>query len=130
MKLNKYWESFCNSVLEVSTTLKMVFSRWNFSNNFVQVLSPYIPTCSYCIYYCSLPSSSASPSSLRKITIALCLVTCSDKTTGVFKCIEFSHFNYIYTVQEKPIHLHYFVKDVLFTLILGVFPKIVVKRMS
>ena len=39
MKLNKYPESFCCYVLEVSTTLKMVFSRCNFSDNSVQVLS-------------------------------------------------------------------------------------------
>ena len=39
MKLNKYWESFCCYVLVVSTTPKKVFSRCNFSNNYVQVLS-------------------------------------------------------------------------------------------
>ena len=64
MKLNKYWESFCCYIFVVSTTLKQVFSRCNFSDNYVQVPTLCIPTCSYCIYYCSLPSSSASPSSL------------------------------------------------------------------
>ena len=39
MKLNKYWESFCYYVLEVSTTLKKVFWRCNFSDNYVQVPS-------------------------------------------------------------------------------------------
>ena len=39
MKLNKYRESFCCNVLVVPTTLKKVFSRCNFSESFVQVLS-------------------------------------------------------------------------------------------
>ena len=39
MKLNKYWKNFCCYVLVVPTTLKKVFSRCNFSDNFVQVLS-------------------------------------------------------------------------------------------
>ena len=39
MKLNKYWESFCCYVLVLSRTLKKVFSRCNFSDNSVQVLS-------------------------------------------------------------------------------------------
>ena len=38
-KLNKYWESFCCYVLVVSTTLKKIFSRCNFSENSVQALS-------------------------------------------------------------------------------------------
>ena len=38
MKLNKYRESFCCYVLVVSTTPKTVFSRCNFSDNYVQVL--------------------------------------------------------------------------------------------
>ena len=37
MKLNKYLESFCCYVLLVSTTLKNVFSRSNFSDNSVHV---------------------------------------------------------------------------------------------
>ena len=69
MKLNKYWEGFCCYVLAVSTTLKKVFSRCNFGDNYVQVPSSCIPTCSHCIYYCSLPPSSASPSSLLKVPI-------------------------------------------------------------
>ena len=40
MKLNKFWEYFCYPSLVVSTTLKKVFSRSNFSDNSVQVLSP------------------------------------------------------------------------------------------
>ena len=40
MKLNKYRESFCCYVLVVPTTLKKVFSRSNFSDNSVLVLSP------------------------------------------------------------------------------------------
>ena len=39
MKLNKYWKSFCCYVLVFSTTLKKVFSRWNFSDNSAQALS-------------------------------------------------------------------------------------------
>ena len=39
MKLNKYWESFCCYVLVLSTTLKKVFSRCNFSDKSVQVLN-------------------------------------------------------------------------------------------
>ena len=39
IKLNKYWESFCFYVLVVSITLKKVFSRCNFSDNYVQALS-------------------------------------------------------------------------------------------
>ena len=39
MKLNKYRESFCCYVLVLSTTLKNVFSRCNFSDNYVQALS-------------------------------------------------------------------------------------------
>ena len=79
MKLNIYWESFCCYFLVVSTTLKKVFSLFNFSDNYVPVPSSCIPTCTYCIYYCSLPSSSASPSSLLNLPI-LCLDTLSIKT--------------------------------------------------
>ena len=39
MKLTKYWESFCCYVFVVSTTLKKVFLRCNFSDVYVQVLS-------------------------------------------------------------------------------------------
>ena len=39
MKLNKYWESFFCFVLVISITQKKVFSRCNFSDNYVQVLS-------------------------------------------------------------------------------------------
>ena len=39
MKLNKYWKSFRCYVLVISTTLKKVFSRCNFSDNYVQVPS-------------------------------------------------------------------------------------------
>ena len=39
MKLNKYWDNFCCYVLVDPTTLKKVFSRCNFSDNFMQVLS-------------------------------------------------------------------------------------------
>ena len=39
MKLNKYRETFCYYVLVLSTTSKKVFSRCNFSDNSMQVLS-------------------------------------------------------------------------------------------
>ena len=39
MKLNKYWENFCCYVLVVPTTLKKVFPRCNFSDNYVQMLN-------------------------------------------------------------------------------------------
>ena len=39
MKLNKYRENFFYYVLVVPTTLKKVFLRCNFSDNYVQVFS-------------------------------------------------------------------------------------------
>ena len=58
----------CCNVLVVSTTLKKVFPRCNYSENFVQVLSSmHFNVQLLYIYYCSLPSSSASPSSLLKV---------------------------------------------------------------
>ena len=39
MKLNKHFESYFYYVFVVLTTLKKVFSRWNFSNNYAQALS-------------------------------------------------------------------------------------------
>ena len=39
MKLNKYQESICCYVLEVLTALQKAFSRSNFSDIFVEVLS-------------------------------------------------------------------------------------------
>ena len=66
MKLNKYQELICCYVLAVPRTLKKIFSRSNSSDNPCRSWARCIPTCSYCIYYCSL-SASALLSSLLKV---------------------------------------------------------------
>ena len=61
IKLNKYRESFCCYVLIVLTTLKKVFSLSKLATNLCRCSARCIPMCSYCMYYCSLPSPQPSP---------------------------------------------------------------------
>ena len=77
MKLNKYQELICCYVLAVLRTPKKSFHVLILATTPCRCLARCIPTCRYCIYYCSLPSESSSsllkvPNTLNKATALKC----------------------------------------------------------
>ena len=84
MKLNKYRERFSYCVLVVSTTLKKVFSRCNYSDSHVQVPSLMHSNLQLLYLLCSLPSRArARSSSARPLlsSISLSPIPCTLNTT-------------------------------------------------
>ena len=67
MMLNKHWERSCSHVLVVPRSLKRPFHVLILATTPYWSSTWYIPTCSYCIYFSSLLSSSESPSSLLEV---------------------------------------------------------------